>query len=366
MIKEIKLKNFKCFEEISVEMDYLNLFAGINSMGKSTVIQAILLLRQAYESNCLDKGIYLNGEYISLGNGYDVLFRDSKEDYFLIEVSADDNTIVGKYEYDKDSDFQALEYGEGLKEKRAINLFGDNFAYISADRLGPQRYYAYSYRKLFDNNSVGNRGEYWASYLAEKGLTEIVSNKNVLIKEIESNVLIYQTQAWLSLISPGIMLQANKYKEAGIVGLQFDVSEGEFLPLNVGFGLSYVAPIIVALLKAKEGDLVIIENPEAHIHPKGQRMIGDLIARAASGGVQVLVETHSDHVLNGIRLAVKNKIIDRKKTRLNYFYSKQEKTELGVRNVHKKVSPMILDDGGLSSWPEGFFDEWDKAIEDLF
>lgn len=100
---------------------------------------------------------------------------------------------------------------------------------------------------------------------------------------------------------------------------------------------------------------MIIENPEAHLHPRGQRKIGELISRAAAGGVQVIVETHSDHLLNGIRLSVKEKKINRNITRLNYFYreEKEDKT-FGKYYEYKKTSPQILDNGNLSNWPDGF------------
>ncbi|WP_180834594.1 AAA family ATPase, partial [Vibrio parahaemolyticus] len=66
-----------------------------------------------------------------------------------------------------------------------------------------------------------------------------------------------------------------------------------------------VLPIVLALLVTKPGGLVIIENPEAHLHPKGQSYLGRLIQRTAEAGVQVIIETHSDHLLNGIRVAAR-------------------------------------------------------------
>ena len=75
----------------------------------------------------------------------------------------------------------------------------------------------------------------------------------------------------------------------------------------------------MALLSAKRGTLVLLENPEAHLHPQGQVRIGELIARTAASGVQILVETHSDHVLNGIRLAVHAGKIEPDQVKLQYF-----------------------------------------------
>jgi predicted ATPase len=142
----------------------------------------------------------------------------------------------------------------------------------------------------------------------------------------------------------------------------FDNAQESYSPLNVGFGLSYTAPIILALLTAKRGDMVILENPEAHLHPMGQRKMGELMAKAAMDGIQVVVETHSDHLLNGIRLAVKKGELDKDIVRLNYFFA--EKTDGQYK--HTKSSPEILEDGRLSSWPKGFFDEWDNALMELF
>lgn len=366
MLNFIEVKNFKCFENLNLELSNLNILAGINSMGKSTMIQALLLLRQTYEMGTIEKGIHINGPIVTIGTGYDLFYRNSEDDEFKISIGDNDTTYLWKYEYDKDSDFQKLKdtniYSEEYKK---INLFKQEFSYVSAERIGPKRIYPKSYHEVIDNNRVGYNGELVADYIAERGLKDKISNSNVIHSEAKSQYILYQIQAWLSEISPGIKIDTSSYDQAGVVGVDYGVEDNsvinKFNPLNVGFGLSYLIPIVVTLLKAKKGDLVIIENPEAHIHPKGQRKMGELIAKACAGGVQVILETHSDHILNGIRLAVKYNDIDRKLIRLNYFY--QEVCNKKI--IHKKCSPIILDDGSLSDWPDGFFDEWEKAIDDL-
>ena len=363
MIEKLSLKNFKCFQNIGIEMASLNVFTGINSMGKSSVIQALLLLRQAYELNCLDKGIQLNGNLVNIGNGSDLLNRESDVERIGIELVDSNQDLAFEYDYNGESDFQMLaENSVDLSILSIDGLFGQNFSYISAERIGPQRYYQQSYNDVYEKKQIGSRGELFVDYLAELGLTQKVENKYVLHPEVKSDYLLYQMEGWLSEISPGLNLDTQKFKEAGIVGLAYGVASEKYTPINVGFGISYVAPIILSLLKAKKGDVLIIENPEAHLHPRGQRKIGELIALSAQGGVQVIVETHSDHLLNGIRLAVKNDKIDSSSVRLNYFYLEQN--EAG-KIIHTKKSPAILKDGRLSDWPEGFFDEWDKALDEL-
>ena len=368
MINNLTIKNFKCFENLSVELSNLNIFAGINSMGKSSVIQAILLLRQAYEMGTLTKGLHLNGDLTQIGTGYDLMYRNSDQDEIAIEIVVGEDSIRWVYGYTKDSDYQKLKISNFSQEKTSkINIFTPTFSYISAERIGPQRYYKQSYHEIYEKNQVGFRGELFADYLAKRGLTDKVENKNVLFNDTTDEHLLYQTQEWLSVISPGIHINPRQYQEAGLVGIEYRVYGSDYTPVNVGFGLSYVIPIIVSLLKAKSNDLVIIENPEAHLHPKGQRKMGELIARAAAGGVQIILETHSDHILNGVRLSVKKGAIDCNNIRLNYFYQKENlNSTLGEVVTHKKCSPMILEDGSLSDWPDGFFDEWDKALDELF
>ena len=369
MINRIVLNNFKCFEKLDLELSSLNVLAGINSMGKSTSIQALLLIRQSFEMGSLKRGIYLNGEYTNIGTGYDLMYRNSQSDIVSINLQFDDIDIFNVYKYEAESDYQSI-INTSLKDNDVVsgeNLFNSNFSYVSAERTGPQKYYASSYREIYEENQVGIRGEYFAGYLAERGIQDKVENKMLLHQNSNSQILIYQMEAWMSELSPGIHFDSKKYQEAGIVSLDYKIASENYTPVNVGFGLSYVAPIVLALLKAKQGDLIILENPEAHLHPRGQRKMGEMISLAAAGGAQVIVETHSDHLLNGIRLSVKSKKIEREKIRLNYFYEYMyQDPKLGEVLKHEKCSPMILEDGRLTDWPDGFFDEWDKALEELF
>lgn len=368
MLNYLTVKNFKCFEELNIELSNLNVFAGINSMGKSSVIQTLLLLRQSYDMGTLDKGLHLNGELVEIGTGYDFMYRNSEKDEVSIELKVGSDVASWQYKYNKDSDYQEVSHTNISEELIGkINIFDPTFSYISAERIGPQRYYKQSYHEIYARNQVGYKGELFADYLAKRGMEDKVENKSVLIDGETSESLIYQTEKWLSIISPGIHIQSKQYPEAGLVGIDYRVYGSDFTPVNVGFGLSYAVPIIVSLLKAKKGDLVIIENPEAHLHPRGQRKMGELIARAAAGGVQIIIETHSDHILNGIRLSVKQGVIPRDEIRLNYFYQTVETDfALGERVIHQKCSPVIMEDGSLSDWPDGFFDEWDKALDELF
>ena len=364
MLKDIYLENFKCFDEIHLELSKLNVLSGINSMGKSTIIQSLLLLRQAYENNSINEYLQLNGELVNLGTGYDVLNRNSNNETIKFSINYNNEFFIWEYQYEKDSFIQKVKNNPTILPDTLSNknLFSDRFEYIFANRIGPRRYYETD-DSAQSINRIGYRGEYFPGYL-QKNKYENVKNNNVIHRSCQSHEILYQFEAWMSELSPGIKIHPKEYIDAGIVGIGYDVYGMEHKPLNVGFGLSYTAPIVLSLLKASDGDLIILENPEAHLHPRGQRILGELISRACAGGVQIILETHSDHVLNGIRLSVKQRKLDKNDVRLNFFYQDKKDDDIVVK--YCKSSPAILEDGSISRWPDGFFDEWDKALDELF
>ena len=185
-----------------------------------------------------------------------------------------------------------------------------------------------------------------------------------------------QIDAWLGIVSPGAKLLINRVEigdeEEFIAKVAFGDNDviREFKPQNVGFGISYVLPVLATLLTARPTDIIIIENPEAHIHPKGQSKIGELIARAAAYGVQVFVETHSDHVINGIRVAVRDGILNPEDVNIAFFERRPHQV-LGTdgeiyTEIYSEINPISVDNNGmLSDYPKGFLDEWDNQLEEL-
>ena len=172
--------------------------------------------------------------------------------------------------------------------------------------------------------------------------------------------------AWLSVIRPGTRINVTSNLDLSLVGLRYQFLGGidagnPFRPTNVGFGLSFLLPVLVAVLSAKPGAMLILENPEAHLHPRGQGEIGKLLALAAGNGVQVIVETHSDHILNGVRLAVKNKLIKPEQVKLLFFHGEV----IDDQFKHYILNPRVDENGRIDLWPDGFFDEWDRQLSEL-
>lgn len=133
-------------------------------------------------------------------------------------------------------------------------------------------------------------------------------------------------------------------------------------PTHTGFGLTQTLPVVAAALSAGSGDLLLVENLEVRLHPAGQAAMGMFLAEAAAAGVQVIVETHSDHVLNGVRRAVKDGVLPFDHAAL-HFFRPRDVEETG--DAPQVVSPMLDDNGNIDHWPDGFFDQFNKDMGDF-
>ena len=165
----------------------------------------------------------------------------------------------------------------------------------------------------------------------------------------------------MAQLFPGCVLAIDRVPRVNAVTLGLRTSpDTDFLrPVHTGFGLTQALPIVVAALSADRGDLLLIENPEVHLHPAGQAQMGQFLAAAAAAGVQVLVETHSDHLLNGVRRSVKDGTLASEAAALHFFRPRQTEGAAGEPQV---LSPTIDPEGNIDTWPDGFFDQFDKDM----
>ena len=361
-IAELRLKNFKPFEQQSFKFRPLTLLSGLNSTGKSSVLQALLLLRQSYQQGLLAKmGLALNGDLVCIGTAQDALFERAKEDLIsFIVIWEHGSGGIWDFTYNREADVLALP-GKINPIFYESSLFNDNFHYLHAERIGPRTFFEMSDFQVRQHRQIGSRGEYTAHFLYLYQDEEIPNHK---LNHPSANSLNLkdQVEAWMGEVSPGTRIKVTPNPGIDLMSLQYSYGlSNPYRATNVGFGISCTLPIIVAVLASKPGTLILIENPEAHLHPKGQAKMGELLALAASCGVQIVVETHSDHVLNGIRLAVYGGKLDHKDVQLHYF-DRQEKEGETVTEV---ISPQIDRKGRIDQWPDGFFDEWDKSLEAL-
>ncbi len=363
MISSIYLKNFKCFADQDIDLNTLTLLSGLNSSGKSSLLQSLLLLRQSYQQGLLPgSGLALNGDLVCIGTAKDALFEDAEEDVINFTITWN-NKLQGTwcFNYDEEADVLDLTSPEVASEVYKSNLFRDNFHYLQAERIGPRTYLEKSDFQVRMHNQIGTSGEYTAHFLALYR-DKMIPNGELSHPSAESLKLGFQVEAWMGEISPGTRITINDNPQLDLVSLEYSYGLSNlYRATNVGFGISYALPIIVAVLSSKPGTLILIENPEAHLHPKGQSKMGQLLALAASCGVQVVVETHSDHVLNGVRLAVHDGKIKPEDVQLNYFQRIDEHGQL----ITEIISPKIDKNGRINKWPTGFFDQTQKDLIQL-
>ena len=372
MIKSIEIKNFKSIKEKHFNLKNLNVLLGLNGQGKSSFIQSLLLLRQ---SDKIQNGIIrLNGDLVNIGTSRDALYQYNKGNMeFDIEFSNTKHHLV--FDYTQGSDIFTI---QELMEYQAIltideALFNNNFQYLNADRIAPTSSHKRSYSNAFIERNLGAKGEYTVDFLQINGDEPIAFDNCIHPNTITTSTnkgekykvkkLIHQVNLWLGEISPEVNVKT-EHITSDIVELAFEFNQptfGEtnaFKPENVGFGISYALHVVTVLLSARKGALIIIENPESHTHPRGQAELGKLIALVAQNDVQIIIETHSDHIVNGIRVGVKEEPTLKDKTALFYFKKIVEEQE-----QYSEIIDIKLDKNGtLDKEPDGLLDEWGNQL----
>ena len=366
MIRKIKLQNFKCFDsEKTFDTSKINVWAGYNGRGKSTVMQSILLLSQSVCRYDNVETLDVNGVYVSLGVFEDLVNNQTKEDVILLSFNTDEigDFSLGYKEtdaYERKGNLCKMFVGDddyfasaSLSNENAaikidkqnvvpiecpleiLDLF-KNIYYISADRKGPQLFEQKSDINSF--NPIGTKGEYMLNY---------ISKHSDSIKEIN---------LWLSRIMDGGAISLNgDSKESTVLSLDFcfDGDSNKFKSIDVGYGYSYILSIIVTLITMQKG-VLIIENPEAHLHPMAQWRLTEMIAKMVSAKpIQVFVETHSEHIVNGFRICALDTNFKINNTDLSIYFFDKDYT---VKHLE------VQQNGRINNWPKGFFDQFEMEM----
>ena len=154
--------------------------------------------------------------------------------------------------------------------------------------------------------------------------------------------------SWVNYIFPGIALRIQQTGSQNYQVLVNDkIHNVTTYATNIGFGISYALPIIVESLLAKENGWLVVENPEAHLHAKAQSNMGYFLGVMAASGIRTIIETHSEHIVNGIRRAATTGTNLSPKDVNVYFF--KNKSEYDLITIDEK--------GNLSDFPVDFFDQ---------
>lgn len=379
MITQLSIENFKCFQERQeFKLSNLNIFAGINGRGKSTVFQSLLILSQSLNKSDNIETLYPNGDLVKLSRFSDLLNFNSEEKVIRIGIESDEEELpkvhLGYKEKDEWSgEICELRIGEKdyfssmleikINQSRThkarilqstypkIDKLFSPFYFISASRLGPTLFEEKYENETF--NPLGIDGQRRLAVLQSKlPVNSIRFDNNYKTSNLSTEV-----ERWCNYIMSGANIEIISSENTLQIKMKNrDSMKKHAKSVNMGFGYSYILSIIIAALIAKKGSVVFIENPEAHLHPLAQSRLMELLSKLAISGVQVNIETHSEHIINSTRL-----------------YCLQEDKEIKQENVSIyffdesfKVHPMVIDENGLiENWPSGFFDLQEQQLMEI-
>ncbi|HDJ1035042.1 TPA: DUF3696 domain-containing protein [Escherichia coli] len=361
-ITSLTLKNFKAYKEQSFDFSNLTVFCGNNSVGKSTAIQAIGMFLQSDMNG--NSNLKINGDLVHVGDFDDIHnFSMREDDVLYLKYTFEDDTACWGYGIEEGDAREELSRKNELpfigcdKQLRTItNSLKDNFSfqYLEAERFGPRDNIPLSQHN-YHEGWLGKNGEHTIevleSLVTRRRLNFSAQEDPRKHEGIINNNVFNHIEAWMSEISPGHRISPRIEARANVAFNVIIPSPGQLTkPINIGFGFSYALSIVTALMLASKNELVIIENPEAHLHPRGQSYLGRLIALSAKAGIQVIIETHSDHLLNGIRVIARTyPTFDA--SLFTLYYISRENDETSVAKIK------INNEGKLSEWPRGFFDQ---------
>lgn len=347
----LEIEDYKCFRGLnSINLNQLTILAGMNSAGKSSVIQAIRLLHKAFESGTgmIEYNEELPDTYY--GTAQDLVNVASGSDSFSITLYDDEN------DGQMGASFFSSEDGDhplGIEcvlntEEEVLPILNKEHYYLSAERVGPR-----TSSPMADLSYLhsGSHGEHTAQVLSVKGgLTKV--NEDRMFPESKSDKLITQTELWTDFIFPDTQLSVTSAPDSFRCQIRVRrAGTSQSLLTNVGFGVSYLLPIIVDCLVAKRDKLVIIENPEAHLHPSAQTKVGWMVAYMAKAGLKILLETHSEHIIEGIKLFAAENPEFKNKVSINFFTEGENQEAPSIRHI------TFEEDFSFSDYPKGFLDE---------
>lgn len=247
------------------------------------------------------------------------------------------------------------------------NFFNEHIWYLGPLREEPRA--VYPLKNDIALNEVGYRGENTAAVYDINKDKEVECIDPSVFSNLESIDMPVRKMAlkdaigkWLVYLGVASDIRTN---DRGKIGHELKITnELSDMPqdlTHVGVGVSQVLPILVMSLLAKKGDVIILEQPELHLHPKVQTRLADFFVSMNALGKQCIVETHSEYLINRLRYLVAVST-DMKVADNTMIYFVEKDKEIGY-SKYRQVT--INKYGVIEDWPEGFFDESEKVAMDI-
>ena len=340
MIQKLVVKRFKSIEDANLNLKKLNLFVGANSAGKSSAIQALMLALDNNDAGTI--AVPCNMVHVRTSSFNELRSYILNAKSFEIQL----NEINYEFTSRDDAMMQTM-----IRKTTNVGVKGVNLLYLLAMRNADlSRTSINSAPRL---NPLGKNGEFVIDYYYNHR-TDVLPPSLVFDKNL--GTLDGQVNYWLNRLT-GYSMQVSMLGSEYQVYFEDFTSKKLLSPIHVGTGISFIAELLIVCLAAKENDLIIIENPEIHLHPSAQAAIMDFLAMvAANGNSQIIVESHSDHLFNGIRRLLHN-----------------EKLKIGVvsvynfkrdgRGITSAQEVQLSQMGGIKEYIPGMFDQFDEDLD---
>lgn len=409
-ITKISVCGYKSIkDECTIDIYPLTILAGANSSGKSSIIQPLLLMKQTLEAPYDPGALLLNGPNVRFTSVDQLLTKlptkKDCRDSFFVEIEAD-NTHSTRTTFKKDKK-KAIDIIEmRTQNEDGVSILSPSMTTEEINSSTISHNLQRIFEHLISTNTdvikaiirnrcfleIGlkiNQNEEIKDNFFRSSKSDLISNyirKIIHVPGLRGNPeRTYQINAigdkfpgtfenyvasliasWQDTRNPKLLKLGQSLKALGLAervdirkvdDTQVEVRVGhrqknrtEMVSIaDVGFGVSQTLPVLVALIVASPQQLVYIEQPEIHLHPRAQAALADIIVEAVNRGVRVTLETHSELFLRRIQSLVAEDKLAHDKVKLHWF-SKDE-------NGFTQISTADLDtDGSFGDWPEDFGD----------
>lgn len=347
MIKTITINNFKSLKNVQLGLGQFNILCGTNASGKSSLIQAILLMAQNMDGN---DEIILNGELLSLGDFIEIKNFAASIDV-PVSISLKDSVDI--------SSVLTFNQDDIIEKSVVFPKINQQLYYLAANRIGNADVFERASRK----NIFGLLGEYAISFLNDNNENPMPENLIFDKDQDTAHLFIDEVNYWMKRIT-GATLKVDKIQKTNKLVLSYiNNNNYQVRTSNTGSGLSYVVSIVILGLgvgllgeRMAKKPIVIIENPEIHLHPKAQAILTEFLAWL-SNYMQIIIETHSDHIFNGFRKMVKQEKLHVENS--NIFFFNLENNATSIKKI--EISP----NGKLLTMEKDLFDQFQIDLSEL-
>lgn len=350
MIKTLGIQNFKSIKKMELSCGNITLLIGTNSSGKSSVIQGLL-----FASQNVEKPRGLNGDLMALGSFKENLCVYAEESEMVVSLQDGEHRIEFTL-FQQAEDRQILRTKAGSEEKEIwysqLNYKTRNFQYLSCHRVGPKNVYQ---KNMSLEDVIGSDGEYAAAFLNKHSMDVLEAE---LCRGKIDYTLLGQVNWWMSYIAD-TEITTEEIRNADLVKVSYAMYDiKEIRPANIGSGISYLMSILIVCLSAPRGAVIVLENPEIHLHPSAQAKLCEFLYFISTAGRQLFVETHSDHIFNGFRAGIAVNEMERENIKIQFI-------SLNEEHISQAMQVQVGRMGRIENQRKDLFDQFDLDLNKM-